>query len=297
MPNPRETPLMTTSLTTIAMIAFAGNSILCRLALKDAHIDPASFTVIRIASGAAFLAVLVVGRSGFKIRNTNAPWSAGTWLSAIAVAAYAAFFSYSYLDLDAGTGALVLFATVQVTMIGTGIARGRRPLPLEWLGLALSLGGLVYLVAPWRSDAPDPVGVALMAVAGVGWGAYSLRGKAAGDPTRATTGNFIRALPLVLPTLLISLDQLDANTRGLTLAIISGALTSGAGYAVWYAALRTLHGVTASIVQLSVPALAAVGGVALLGEPITAPFIIACVLILGGVAIAVVTRARSKHRA
>ncbi len=271
-------------LTAVALVAFAGNSLLCRLALVERHVDAASFTGVRIASGALVLLALALARP----RGSTTP---GRWSSAAALVLYAAPFSYAYLRLGAGVGALVLFATVQATMIGWGIARGERPRALVWVGLALAIAGLLVLALPGAS-APDVVGVLAMIVAGVGWGAYSLVGRATpGDPLVATAGNFARAVPFaaVIVGAQALLAPLHADARGLALAAASGALASGVGYAVWYAALRGLTATRAAIVQLLVPVLAAGGGVALLDESVTPRLVLAGAMILVGVAIAVRT--------
>ena len=299
-------------LTAAALVAFAGNSILCRLALADGAIDPASFTAIRIASGAAVLLLLVRLRSnptftatatvtatdtdhghghghGPRSRSTET----GSWPSALALFLYAAPFSYAYLTLGAGMGALVLFASVQTTMIAWGVKRGHdSPRPLVWLGLAIALAGLFALTLP-GADAPDPAGLALMIIAGVAWGVYSLRGRTASAPLVATAGNFARAVPPALALLAgaVALSAaLHLTAGGVLLAVASGALASGLGYSIWYAALPHLPVTSAAILQLLVPVLAAAGGVALLAEPVTGRLLVAGGAILGGVAIAIVAR-------
>jgi drug/metabolite transporter (DMT)-like permease len=260
------------------MLAFAGNSLLCREALAAGEVDAGTFTAVRLASGAAVLALLAAGRQ---------PLRAGSWLSAAALFAYAAPFSYAYLELGAGAGALILFGVVQATMIGWGIARGDRPRPLVWLGLLLALGGLVYLTLP-GARAPDPAAAALMALAGVAWGIYSLRGRGAADPLATTAGNFVRSLPLAaaLIAIVLATHVSHASPRGHLLAATSGALASGLGYSIWYAALRGLTATRAAIIQLVVPVLAAAGGIALLGEPFTMRLAIAATAIVGGIALA-----------
>lgn len=269
-------------LTLLAMIAFAGNSLLCRLALKETAIDAASFTTIRLVSGALVLWLIVRLRGG-GMRPT------GSWVSALALFGYAAGFSFAYLSLSAATGALLLFGAVQATMIGVGLWSGERLRPLQVLGLVAALVGLVGLLLPGLS-APPLQGALLMLGAGVAWGVYSLRGKGAGDPTCATAGNFLRTVPLAagLSVMLIPWATLDGP--GAWYAVVSGALASGVGYAVWYTALRGLNATTAATVQLSVPVIAAAGGVVLLGEPLGWRLAIASVAILGGVALVIVNR-------
>jgi drug/metabolite transporter (DMT)-like permease len=266
-------------LTSLTMLAFAGNSLLCRLALAHTHIDPASFTAIRLLSGAAMLWIAVGVRGGTRSDG-------GNWLSALALLSYAAAFSFAYVGLSAATGALLLFGAVQATMIGVGVRRGERLHGAQFAGLLLALGGLVALLLPGLS-AP-PVGrAALMLAAGVAWGVYSLRGHGAGDPTRVTAGNFLRAAPVALALSLALPRDAPLDPAGVWYAVASGALASGLGYAIWYAALPSLKSTMAAVVQLSVPVLATLGGAALLAEPITARVILASAAILGGIAIVV----------
>jgi drug/metabolite transporter (DMT)-like permease len=265
-------------LTLLAMLAFAGNSLLCRAAFHATRIDAASFTTIRLVSGALALWLIVRAQGG-------AGKAAGSWASAAALFAYAAAFSFAYLSLTAATGALLLFGAVQATMIGVGLWRGERLRPWQLLGLACAFGGLVGLLLPGLS-APPSHGAALMLAAGVAWGVYSLRGKGAGDPLRATASNFLRAVPFAAALSLAMLASATFDPAGAALAVASGALTSGIGYAIWYTALPGLKAASAATVQLSVPPLAAIGGVVLLGEPATLRLLVASVAILGGIALA-----------
>ncbi len=278
--------MRTALLTAAALVCFAANSILCRLALAHGAIDPAGFTGLRMASGALVLGLIAMRRPG-----PRAPggWS---WLSAAALLAYAAPFSYAYVSLGAGVGALVLFAVVQATMIGWGVARGDRPRLPVWLGLLIAMGGLVGLVAP-GARASDPIGIAAMAIAGAAWAAYTLRGRASQiDPVVANAASFARTIPVAaaLAAAAAAAGQLAPSARGAALAIASGAIASGGGYALWYAALRGLTVARAAILQLLVPVLAAAGGVLLLGEAASLRLLLAGAAILGGVALAVVTR-------
>jgi drug/metabolite transporter (DMT)-like permease len=269
-------------LTLLAMLAFAGNSLLCRIALKQTGIDAASFTAIRIVSGAIALWLIVRLRAGPIDRS-------GSWGSALALFAYAAAFSFSYLTLTAATGALLLFGAVQVTMIGYGRWQGVRMSGRQAAGLAVALAGLVYLLLPGLS-APPLQGSVLMIGAGVAWGVYSLRAKGSGDPLRVTAGNFVRA---VVPAVALSAALLPAASidgRGVAYAIASGALASGVGYALWYSALVGLNVTRAATVQLSVPLIAALGGVVFLDEQLTVRLIVASVAILGGIAWVVTER-------
>lgn len=270
-------------LTVLTLIAFAMNSILCRLALANSSIDAASFTLIRLTSGAITLAVLS------PITKKRNAWNHGSWVSGALLFAYAAAFSYSYLKLSAGTGGLILFGSVQFTMIGIGIFKGERPGLLEWLGLAIALGGLVILMAPGL-HAPAPVGAALMVAAGCAWGLYSLRGRGAKEPVLATSDNFLKSVPFAIITAAIAYGQTHATGYGVTLAIVSGAITSGIGYVLWYSVLPHLTATRAAISQLAVPALVAIMGVVALSEQVSPRFLIASALMLGGVAMAVLRK-------
>ena len=280
--------LQTTVLTAVAMLAFAANSLLCRLALQRAEIDPVSFAGIRLVSGAIMLAVIVRFRS-----EPHGP-SHADWLAAAMLFAYVAFFSFAYLTLSAGTGALILFGAVQLTMFGVGLRSGEKFGSVAWLGLALAVAGLVYLVSPGIA-APPLAGAVLMAIAGVAWGVYSLRGRGVADPLAATAGNFARAAPLALlmSAVFIINARAYANEAGVALAIASGALTSGIGYVIWYAALSKLTAMRAATVQLSVPLIAAFGGVAFLSEAITPRLAAASAAILGGIAMVLTSKSRT----
>jgi drug/metabolite transporter (DMT)-like permease len=268
-------------LTALAMTAFAGNSLLCRIALKDTAIDAASFTTIRLVSGALTLWLVARARSGAT--------GAGSWPSAFALFAYAAGFSFAYLSLTAGTGALLLFGAVQATMIGYGIWTGERLRRLQLIGLVLAIGGLIALLLPGLS-APPLLGSALMIGAGIAWGVYSLRGRGAGDPTRVTAGNFLRAAPIAAALSVVMLGELSLDSAGIWYAVASGALASGIGYAIWYTALPALKATSAASVQLSVPVIAALGGIVLLGEPLTLRLVLASAAILGGIALVIMKK-------
>jgi drug/metabolite transporter (DMT)-like permease len=279
-------PLRIFGLTTLAMLAFAGNSLLCRLALKHTSIDAASFTAIRLVSGALMLFLIV------KLRN-RAAVGRGNWLSASALFAYAAGFSFAYVSLPAATGALLLFGAVQATMIGHGLWAGERLRSLQWVGLLLAFGGMVGLLLPGLA-APPLLGSVLMLGAGVAWGVYSLRGKGAGDPTSVTAGNFMRAVPMAVVLSLLLLIHPDRHASldatGFYYALASGAVTSGIGYAIWYTALPALKATQAATVQLSVPVIAALGGIVFLGETLTLRLILASIAVLGGIALVILER-------
>ena len=282
MPLPARTLL----LTTIAMLAFAANSLLCRLALQHASIDPASFGSVRLVSGALVLAVIVRLRS-------SAPVAARTdWLAASMLWAYVAGFSFAYVTLAAGTGALILFGAVQLTMFSVGLYRGERFSAAAWAGLSLAVGGLIYLVSPGIA-APAPLGAALMAAAGIAWGIYSLRGRNAGEPVAATASNFLRAAPMALLLSLLLASRAHGSVEGVALAVASGAVTSGLGYVVWYAALPRLTALRAATVQLAVPPIAAAGGVLLLGEAMSLRLVLASGAILGGILLVLFSRSRA----
>lgn len=269
-------PLRIVALTALTMLAFAGNSLLCRLALRDTGIDPAAFTALRLSSGAVMLWLLV--------RIGGGTGTGGSWRSALALFAYAAGFSFAYVSLSAGTGALLLFAAVQATMILIGWHRGEKLSRRQGLGLLLAFAGLVALVAPGVA-APSWLGCLLMLAAGIAWGIYSLRGRGVANPLAATAGNFLRSLPFALLLCLIFLPRLQYDSLGALYAVVSGALASGLGYVLWYAALRGLDAASAATVQLSVPAIAAAGGVLLLGETLTLRLLLASATILGGIAL------------
>ena len=274
------------TLTALALVAFAANSVLNRLALQTTPLDAATFTALRLGSGALLLGLVASARH-------RPVFTAGSWPSAAALFVYAAAFSFAYTVLRAGTGALLLFGVVQLTMIGYGVWRGERFSGVQTLGFAFALGGLVYLVSPGLS-APPFGPAALMALAGAAWGVYSLRGRGARDPVAVSAGNFVRTVPLAAAlislVLLVPGTALRADSLGILYAVLSGALTSGLGYLVWYAALPSLKATSAATVQLSVPVLAALGGALLLGEPVTLRLVLSSALILGGVAL--VLRAR-----
>lgn len=275
----------TLALTAGAMLSFAANSLLCRLALQQGLVDPASFGSIRLVAGAIALALIV------RLRTAATAPARADWLAAAMLFAYVAFFSFAYLTLPAGTGALILFGAVQVTMFGVGLKSGETFGPVACLGLALAVGGLVYLVSPGVA-APPPLGAAMMAIAGVAWGVYSLRGRGVTDPLAATAGNVMRAAPMALVLSLLLARRAHADAGGIALAIASGAVTSGIGYVVWYAALRGLSAIRAATVQLSVPLIAAFGGVLLLSEALTLRLLVASVAILGGVALVLAARSQ-----
>ncbi|HKU15603.1 MAG TPA: DMT family transporter [Steroidobacteraceae bacterium] len=271
-------------LTTLAMLAFAGNSLLCRLALSGTSIDAGSFTSVRIVSGALTLWIIVVLRG-------QGRGLAGNWVSAAALFAYAAGFSLAYIKLSAATGALLLFGAVQATMIGYGFLSGDRLRGWQIVGFVCAVLGLVALLLPGLA-APPLHSAALMVGAGIAWGIYSLRGRGAGDPTSATAGNFVRAVPFAAVLSLIMLSHLSLDAVGIAYAVASGALTSGLGYAIWYTALKGLKATSAATVQLSVPVIATIGGALLLGEHVTMRIVIASVAILGGIALVILNRGK-----
>jgi len=272
-------------LTCLAMLAFAGNSLLCRLALRETDIDAASFTAIRLLAGALTLWLLL------RLRQARQP-IAGNWPGALALFTYASTFSFAYLQLDTGIGALLLFGAVQLSMLLWGLLRGERLGLGASLGTALATAGLLALLLPGAS-APPLLAALLMLLAGVAWGAYSLLGRGEGDPLAVTAGNFLRAAPLAVLLALVLLSQLNWDGPGLFYAVLSGALTSGVGYAIWYSALPGLRASQAATVQLSVPILAALGGSLLLNEALSLRLILSAMAVLGGIALVLGSRQRA----
>jgi drug/metabolite transporter (DMT)-like permease len=268
--------------TAFALTAFAFNSILCRLALRGGEGDAAGFTAVRLVSGAVMLIVI-----SYVLGNGNT--KRGSWPSAFFLFAYAICFSFAYLGVTAGTGALILFGSVQMTMLAVAIFKGERPPALEWLGLAVAVGGLVYLVFPGLASPPLNSSL-LMAAAGASWGFYTLRGRSSGDALADTTGNFVRSVPMVAIAAIPYLSKIQLSNRGVVLAVLSGAVTSGVGYTVWYAALKFHTSTRAAVLQLAVPVIAAAAGVLLLDESATVRLVIAAALILGGISLAIFGR-------
>ncbi|MFB2661287.1 DMT family transporter [Shewanella mangrovisoli] len=274
-------------LTTLTMLAFACNSILCRLALKDGSIDAGSFTLIRLLSGAIMLWLLSL--------NKPAPEAKGHWSSALALFVYAAGFSYAYINMTASMGALLLFGAVQATMIGYGLYRKEPFNTRQWFGLACAAAGLLFLLLPGLS-APPLLSSLLMISAGVAWGIYSIKGKGAQHPIPISAGNFIRTVPMALLLLLLVRDPLAVSQMGIIYALVSGAIASGLGYAIWYSILPLLSPTYAATVQLSVPLIAAVGGVLLLGEPLSLRLLAASCAILGGIALVVLSKSAPQNK-
>lgn len=273
-------------LATMAMLAFAANSLLCRMALTQSDISPGMFTALRLTTGAVTLLL-------FTTASRKASYSAGSWLGAIALFVYAAAFSYAYVGMSTGTGALLLFGAVQLTMISVGIARGERFSMLQITGFLLAILGLVILMMPGVTS-PAPVPAILMITAGIAWGGYSLMGKNAVSGLSVTAGNFVRALPLVVLLMigLLFTDSVSWDLKGATLAIASGALASGVGYAIWYLVLPAIPATIAATLQLSVPVIAALAGWMLLSEAITLQMLLASLSILGGIALVIHYRRR-----
>jgi drug/metabolite transporter (DMT)-like permease len=288
MPKAKQSRIRTIGLSTLALVAFAANSLLCRLALSQPSIDAASFSLIRLVSGAVTLWLIVV-LSKQKTAEQFAKQSGGNWLSACMLFLYIVGFSFAYLSLSAGVGALILFGAVQATMLLAAILSGERPYFVEWFGLLLAILGLVYLILPGLT-APPLMASAFMAIAGVAWGIYSLCGRKTTTPLAATAGNFIRAVPLAMVVFLVSFNHIQISAEGSLAAILSGAVASGIGYTIWYAALRGLSASRAATLQLTVPVLAAIGGIFLLSEAISLRLLLSAIMILGGVALAVLGR-------
>ena len=278
--------MRTAVFTTLALVAFAGNSLLCRMALGPSAIDAASFSTIRIISGAICLWLITV------VTQRGSVWTQGSWLSAVILFVYAIPFSYAYGLLTAGTGALILFGTVQVTMIGGALVEGERPHARQWIGLLVAIAGLVYLLSPGIAS-PSPIGAGLMTIAGIGWALYSIQGRGAVDPVAQNGGNFVRTLPMLVIVSVLALRFQHVETSGAILATLSGAVTTGLGYAVWYSALRGLTATRAALVQLLVPVITVTGGVIFLREPISPRVVLSAAIVIGGIALALTANERA----
>lgn len=277
-------------LTVAAMLAFAANSLIARLALAGELTDAGTYTAVRIISGALLLLVLLRRKEERKPQA-----SAGSWPAGLALFVYALAFSFAYLLLGAATGALILFAAVQATMMIWGIVRGERPGAVQWAGLLIAFAAFIYLLLPGIAT-PHPLGSLLMIASGIAWGVYSLLGRGSRNPIGDTAGNFARAALCCLPLLALPLFGGHVSVEGLALAVLSGTVASALGYIVWYTALPGLTAVQASVVQLSVPVIAAAGGALLLGETLTLRFVLVSVCILAGIALATLARARASAR-
>ncbi|MCL4152967.1 UNVERIFIED_CONTAM: hypothetical protein GTU68_059338, partial [Idotea baltica] len=281
----------TAFLTTLALIAFAGNSVFNRLALAGGTIDAGSFTALRLLSG-VFVLMIILGLSERNPKTSN-----GSWRSGLMLFIYAICFSYAYISLETGTGALILFAAVQITMISVGLYFGNKLSAAEWVGVFIAFGGFAYLMLPGAS-APSLTGFALMCAAGIAWGLYTLAGKSSTHPLSDTGFNFLRTLPLVLllALLLIASGTISfevISLKGAVLAALSGGLASGVGYTIWYMALNGLSAVQAAVLQLLVPIIATIGGVVFASEPVTARFIISTALVLGGILVVILGKRKN----
>lgn len=290
----RPSTLFVLSSSTVALIAFAANSVLCRLALGGQLIDPVSFTQVRIVTGAlALLIILAFQKQGigsfFKFEHRF--YSIKTWLAPCMLFAYAIFFSFAYIELSTATGALILFASVQLCMLGSQFLLGNPLKRLEWLGVALSMIGFVYLLLP-GSSMPSVSGLALMVVAGCAWGVYTLLGKKTRQPVVTTSRNFVLAIPFCVLVLVYDLSTVNLTLEGTLLASASGVLASGVGYSIWYFAVRHLSIASAAVGQLSVPVIAAAGGVLIVNEPLTFRLILSGGLILLGIGLTIIASLR-----
>ena len=288
--NQPASELRTLTLTGVAMLALAANPLLCRMALGAGHIDAASFTSIRVVAGAAMLWLLMAWT---RRRGERRPVD---WRAVVTLFGYMIFFSFAYLSISVGTGALILFGAVLLTMFAVALKSGERFRPLSWAGLVLAIFGLVYLVSPGVT-APEPVGATLMAVAGVAWGLYSLLGRGEADPLGTTAVNFLYAVPLAVAVNLVFWNDAHTSWHGVGLAALSGAIASGLGYALWYAVLAGMPATRAATAQLSVPVIAALGGVVLLAEPLTFRLVVSSIATLGGIAIVLMQRGVSNKAA
>jgi drug/metabolite transporter (DMT)-like permease len=289
MDKPGSTFVKTLFCTVLAMIAFAANSVLCRLALGSHAIDASGFTVIRLLSGAVVLSAILQFHRGNKTSRSR-----GSWTSGIMLFLYAVAFSFSYVTLDTGTGALILFGSVQITMISMSVLSGYRLRRTEWSGALIALGGFVYLMLPGVTT-PSAAGFTLMTVAGIAWGIYSLKGRESDNPFTDTAGNFLRTVPFVIILTIAAIPYSHYTNEGIVLGALSGGITSAIGYIIWYAALRGLSATLAAVVQLSVPVIAALGGVIFMSEAITLRLALSAVIILGGILLVILGRSRPVH--
>jgi len=264
-------------LTGLALIAFAANSVLCRLALGERTIDASSFTVIRLLSGAMVLLAIISIKS-----NKTDSFTKGSWSASLMLFLYAITFSFAYVTLDTGTGALILFGSVQITMILLSLISGDRLHITEWAGVTIAFIGFVYLILPGVTT-PSAIGFLLMIVAGIAWGIYTLKGRSSDDPLMDTAYNFLRTLPLVIILAIITVQNAHYSYEGVLLALLSGGITSGIGYAIWYIALGGLSATQAAVVQLLVPVIAAFGGVIFVSEAVTLRLTVSATMILGGI--------------
>ncbi|MFT7315323.1 MAG: drug/metabolite transporter (DMT)-like permease [Paraglaciecola sp.] len=265
--------------TSFALFAFAGNSILCRLALGGNLIDAASFTIIRLVSGVVVLAVILI-----MYRSNNQPASKGSWLTSFMLFLYAVTFSFGYISLDTGTGALILFGTVQITMTLASLISGNKLHYAEWIGMIIAFLGVAYLVVPSLSS-PSLMGFILMTVSGAAWALYTLQGRTSMNPVGDTAYNFLRTSPFVIILMAVTFQDAHLSQQGVLLAVLSGAIASGAGYAVWYIALQGLSITQAAVIQLFVPVIAAIGGVLFANEIISLRLVVSSVMVLGGILI------------
>ena len=275
-------------LSMVALIAFAGNSVLCRLALSDGAIDPAGFTVIRLLSGVVALFPLLFLTQGKRAFNKS-----GSWLSGVLLFIYAVFFSFAYVSIDTATGALILFGVVQITLVIVNAIKGNRLNALELLGVVLALAGFIYLVFP-ELQKPSLQGFVMMSMSGVAWALYTVAGQGSSNALRDTAFNFLRTAPLFIIVFVASLNAISLTSYGVLLAIASGAITSGVGYAIWYAALPNLSTTQAGVIQLFVPIIAAFGGVLFAGELITPRLMVAAAFVLGGIMVVILAKEKIK---
>ncbi len=276
-------------LTSLALFAFAANSVLCRLALGSGAMDAASFTVIRLITGVIVLVVIATTQYKSDLIQTR-----GSWDASLMLFLYAVTFSYAYILLDTGTGALILFGSVQITMILLSLISGTRLQRMEWAGILVAFSGFIYLVLPGVS-APSLSGFLLMTTAGIAWGLYTLKGRRSTNPLMDTTFNFARTIPFVIILLLLTFQNAEISLEGVVLASLSGGLASGVGYTIWYSALKGLSSIQAAVVQLSVPIIAALGGVMIMSESITFRLLLSTSLILGGIILVIFSRYQPQH--
>jgi len=269
-------------LTGLALIAFAANSVICRLALGYQTIDAASFTVIRLLSGSIVLLLIIISTARSTTRNTAKISTKGSWTASFMLFIYAITFSYAYTSLDTGTGALILFGSVQITMILLSLFSGTKLHITEWSGMVIAFAGFIYLVLP-EVTTPSISGFILMTTAGIAWGIYTLKGRASKYPLIDTAYNFFRTTPLVVLLAIATMNNINYSSEGIVLALLSGGITSGIGYTIWYVALRHISATQAAVLQLSVPVIAALGGIIFVAEAITFRLAVSAIIVLGGI--------------
>jgi len=286
--KPNSFLIKTILFTGLALIAFAANSVLCRLALGESAIDASTFTIVRLLAGAIVLTVIMSISKIKSNSNTNSS-TKGSWPASIALFIYALTFSFAYVTLDTATGALILFGSVQIAMILMSIFSGNRLHISEWFGMAIAFTGFVYLILPGVTT-PSVIGFLLMTVSGIAWGIYTLKGRGSKNPIMDTAFNFLRTMPFVIILAIVTFKYAHYSSEGILLAVLSGSIASGIGYMIWYSALSGLSVTQAAVLQLLVPVIAAVGGSIFVSESISFRLTVSSAMILGGILMVVLGR-------